>query len=360
MNSNETTSNLTEALPIETLTIVQVTCYAVITIVGTVANLILCGALLRKKQRNSSEYFILNLAITDLITCAVGTPLDMADILTQNWPFGAFMCKVVYPLQTALTAVSVATLTCMAIERYRAIITPFKPKKTGRFIKMTICAVWCLSVLLVSPYIAVLTHKHEELSCTEAWQGVHHPKVFTVCVFLLLYSLPLCIISPAYMCIGFRLHSDDKKMQLFSKTQGAGNRQFYKLVRQRSRNNVVIVKTFLFGAVAFGLCLLPYHVMWLWHDFGNGDQWAYFQNVLVFANALVYFNSLVDPFIFGGTVIRHNWRKTLLFRCLNISVNNRRNKNKNKSLKQQHNCDALLNKPCVKLRNINIVYTSSV
>ena len=221
MNSNETASNLTEASHIQTLTIVQVTFYAVITIIGTVANLALCGALLRRKQRSPSEYFILNLALTDLMTCAVGIPLDMAVILIQYWPFGAFMCKVVYPFQTALIGVSVATLTCMAIERYRAIMTPFKAKLTVRFVKITICAVWFISVALVSPYIAVLKYKRGELSCTEAWQSENHPRVFTMCVFLIFYALPLCVIAPAYMCIGFRLHLDDKKMRRFSKKQGA-------------------------------------------------------------------------------------------------------------------------------------------
>jgi len=364
MDSNKTTSNLTaEAINIKTVTIIQLAFYSVIAVVGTAANVVLFGALLRRKHRNTSEYFILNLAITDLMTCAVGIPLDMAVILIQFWPFGAFMCKVVYPFQTALIAVSVATLTCMAIERYRAIMTPFKPMLTARVVKITVCVVWCLSVALVSPYIAVLTYKHDELSCTEAWQSNNHPKVFTMCVFLLFYSLPLCVIAPAYICIGFRLHLDDKKMIRFDKRQGAGNRQFRKLVRQRTKTNIVIVKTFLFGAVAFALCLLPYHVMWLWHDFGNGAQWNHFYDGLVFANALVYFNSLIDPFIFGGTVIRHNWRKTctasLLLRCLNISVDNRQNTNRNRSLKQ-HRCDTLLKKPCTKLSNRDLEYTSSV
>ena len=131
--NNLTTSNLTaEALNIGTLTIIQVAFYTVIAIIGTAANLVLCGALLRRKHRSTSEDFILNLAVTDVMTCAVGIPLDMAVILVQHWPFGAFMCKVVYPFQTALIAIRVATLTCMAIERYRAIMTPFKPMLTAR------------------------------------------------------------------------------------------------------------------------------------------------------------------------------------------------------------------------------------
>ena len=364
MDSNKTTSNLTtEALNIETLTIIQVAFYSVIAITGAAANLVLCGALLRRKHRNTSEYFILNLAITDLMTCAVGIPLDMAVILIQHWPFGAFMCKVVYPLQTALIGVSVATLTCMAIERYRAIMTPFKPVLTARVVKITVCAVWGLSVALVSPYIVILKYKHDELSCAEAWQSDNHPRVFTMCLFLLFYSLPLCVIAPAYICIGFRLHLDDKKMRRFDKKQGAGNRQFHKLVRQRTKTNIVIVKTFLFGAVAFALCLLPYHLMWLWHDFGNGSQWNHFYDGLVFANALVYFNSLVDPFIFGGTVIRRNWRKACaaspLLRCLNISVEKRRNTNRNRSLKQ-HLRDTVKKRSRTMSSKMDIEYTSSV
>ena len=305
-DSNRTTK---ESLPSsDTLAIVQVTFYTAITIFGTIANLALCGTMIRKKQpRNASEYLIFNLAFTDLMTCAVGIPLDVAVILFQRWPFGAFMCKVVWPFQTVLIAVSVGTLTCMAIERYRAILTPFKTMLSQNVVKIVICAVWCSSVALVAPYIVILEHK--DGVCRESWHNEYHPKMFTVSVFLLFYATPLGVIAPAYACIGCSLHSDDRRMRKFSQQQGPGNRQFQALVRKRSRSNVVIVKTFLFGAVAFAICLLPYHVMWLWHDFGQGGRWTHFEDTLVFANALVYFNSLVNPFILGGTVA-FNWRKS--------------------------------------------------
>ena len=155
---------------------------------------------------------------------------------------------------------------------------------------IVICAVWCLSVALVAPYIVILEHKGGV--CRESWHNEFHPKMFTVSVFLLFYATPLGVIAAVYACIGCSLHSDDRRMRKFSQQQGPGNRQFQVLVRKRSRSNVVIVKTFLFGAVAFAICLLPYHVMWLWHDFGQGGRWTHFQDTLVFANALVYFNSL--------------------------------------------------------------------
>ena len=95
-------------------------------------------------------------------------------ILSQRWPFGAFMCKVVWPFQTVLIAVSVGTLTCMAIERYRAILTPFKTMLSQNAVKIVICAVWCLSVALVAPYIVILEHK--DGVCRESWYNEYHPQ----------------------------------------------------------------------------------------------------------------------------------------------------------------------------------------
>ncbi|XP_068745391.1 galanin receptor type 1-like [Montipora capricornis] len=319
-DSNITDLNLIDiSTTSQSLVIIQVAFYIVITIIGTIANLVLCCALLRKKQpRKASEYFILNLALTDLVTCSIGIPLDIAVILVKHWPFGAFMCKVVYPFQTLLTAVSVGTLACMAMERYRAIVTPFKTMFSVKFVRIAIFAVWCFSVILVSPYVAVL--KHRDRGCYESWQGDKHSMIFTLCVFLIFYAVPLCVIAPTYVRIGFRLHSNDRTMLKFSKKQGQGNKQFRALVRQRTKSNIVIARTFLFGAIAFAICLLPYHVMWLWYDMGEGKRWTHFNDALVFANALVYFNSLVDPFIFGRTEALE-WRKSCsvtLVKCLNL------------------------------------------
>ena len=359
-DSNKTTSTEEALSSIKSLAIVQVTFYTAITIIGTIANLMLCGALLRiKRQRRASEYFILNLAITDLMTCIVGIPLDIAVILLQHWPFGAVMCRVVWPFQTVLISVSVGTLTCMAIERYRAIITPFKPMFSQKVVKILICAVWCTSFILVSPYVVILEHK--DYSCFESWRDDNDPKIFTMCAFLFFYAIPLSVIAPAYARIGFRLHSDDRTMRKFSKQQGSGNQQFKTLVRQRSKSNIFIVKTFLFGAVAFAICLLPYHAMWLWTDFGKGSQWAHFSDTLIFANALVYFNSLVDPFIFGGTVAL-NWRKScaaMLAKCLTLI---RWNKNPPQSSNRTHKQNVrenLLQQLSAQSPNF-VQYTSSV
>jgi len=61
-----------------------------------------------------------------------------------------------------------------------------------------------------------------------------------------------------------------------------------------------MIKTFVAAVMAFAICQLPNHVIWLWHDFGTGNQWKHLNDVLPFCHILTYLNSAIDPFIFGS------------------------------------------------------------
>ena len=88
--------NVTETLDsrsAQVLMILQLFFYSIIVVVGSVGNALICLAILSRKKRKTSEYFILNLAITDLSTSIVSIPLDIIERLAGFWPFGAFLCK---------------------------------------------------------------------------------------------------------------------------------------------------------------------------------------------------------------------------------------------------------------------------
>ena len=109
------------------LFITQIICYCVISFVGTLANVVICVGLSRGRLK-SSEYFILNLAIADLLVCAIGIPLDIYENYSESWPYGAFLCHVIYPSQTLLILISILTLMGMSLERHRAICSPLKQR----------------------------------------------------------------------------------------------------------------------------------------------------------------------------------------------------------------------------------------
>ena len=294
-NLSQNTTDL-EGDGIQVVKILQLLFYSVIIAVGSVGNALICLAILSRKKRKTSEYFILNLAITDLSTSILSIPLDIIERLAGYWPYGSFLCKLVYPLQTILMSVSVATLLAMSLERHRAIMHPLKPRMKGSKPIIVICAIWVGSTLLVSPYIYVLGF--EAGNCVENWPGTGYVKAYTMSVFIVLYLCPLWGITIAYVRIGRKLYKDIKTLQVVM-ADPEGGMTGRQMLKTRAHRNVRIVKIFVTAVVAFAVCMLPNHVMWLWNDYGNGHSSKYFTDLLVFTNILVYANSCINPFIFG-------------------------------------------------------------
>ena len=271
--------------------ILQLFFYSLIIAVGCTGNGLICLAILTRKKRKTSEYFILNLAIADLAICALSMPLDMFELVSGYWPYGSFLCKLVYPSQTVLMAVSVATLLAMSLERYRAIMHPLRPRIKGNVALVVIGIVWICSVLLVSPYMIVLTYKNS--TCEENWPSDYpgYPKIFTVSVFIILYVCPLLGITVAYLTVSRKLYRDINitGSTLMRHRQG----------KMRAKRNMRIVKIFVMAVMAFAICMLPNHVIWLWKDFGAVETPTLQNDLLVFAQIMVYANSSINPYIFG-------------------------------------------------------------
>lgn len=295
-NLSQNGTALTVVSPSQVVMILQLLFYSIIIVVGSVGNALICLAILSRKKRKTSEYFILNLAITDLSTSIVSIPLDIIERLAGYWPFGSFLCKIVYPLQTILMAVSVSTLLAMSLERHRAIMHPLKPRMKGRKPVLVIFTIWLGSTVLVSPYSYVLGF--DGFSCAENWPGTHYVKAYTMSVFIVLYLCPLCGITVAYVRIGRKLYTDIKNMKVIM-ADSEGGLTGRQVLKSRAHRNIRIVKIFVTAVIAFAVCMLPNHVMWLWNDYGNGYSSKYFTDLLVFSNILVYANSCMNPFIFG-------------------------------------------------------------
>ena len=189
----------------------QLVSLGAIAVIIVIGNFIICWIEVTRKPRKSSGYFIINLAVSDLAAGLLSIPLEIVELLSSGWLFFAFMCNLVYPFQTVLMAVSVITLLCMSVERYRAIITPLKSKPSGGLIVLVMLAVWVVSVLLVIPYTLVLKIKDD--SCVEDWPSQDHVKIYTLSVFIVLYLLPLTLITICYTNICRSLYKEEKRLK---------------------------------------------------------------------------------------------------------------------------------------------------
>jgi len=82
---------------------------------GLVFYLISCN---RRLRQTSSNRLLLNLCACDFLTPLLSIPFDLAlEERNYVWPYGAFMCRVLWPASTLTTTASALTLAAISLDR---------------------------------------------------------------------------------------------------------------------------------------------------------------------------------------------------------------------------------------------------
>lgn len=95
------------------------------------------------KVRNETTTYMINLAMSDLLFVFT-LPFRIFYFATRNWPFGDLLCKISVMLFYTNMYGSILFLTCISVDRFLAIVYPFKSKtlRTKRNAKIVCVAVW--------------------------------------------------------------------------------------------------------------------------------------------------------------------------------------------------------------------------
>lgn len=136
--------------------------FVVITIlVGIVGNSIVCYIYTFRLRRSPSRYFILFLAMLDLISCFVGAGSELSDLF-QPYVFKAtWSCKILrFGLSFTIISASF-TLICVAFDRYYKVCKPLKAFPV-RKVKTLCLVVAGLSIVLSSPALVLFGLKSVE------------------------------------------------------------------------------------------------------------------------------------------------------------------------------------------------------
>lgn len=316
-SSNNTTQQLTgESLEFKTVKIIF---YLVILLSSTFGNTmvayIICTT---RKMRKSSNYLILNLAICDTLTPIISIPFDF--ILEENgyvWFYGGFMCKVLWPAATMTSTASALTLAVIALDRYRLIMHPFKPRLTSRVIHLAIVCTYVFAMSLVTPYVAMLELK--DGMCGEGWPDFKYRQGYTLALFLVQYGLPLPFMVIMYVLALRNLYQSTRRTSLMQNTfinqgiNGIDNhcntkkKHKYTLsqVKEKEANKRATIM-FVIVVTVFTIFMLPNQIIWLWVDFGKGMSTPGFERAMIICWLFTYSNSVFNPVIF--TVFNRDFR----------------------------------------------------
>ena len=183
--------------------------YTVIIIIAVGGNAIVCYLVYAYKRMHTvPNYFIVNLACSDIMMAVFCIPFTSVVNLINYWPFGEAMCPVVLYIQIVAVFLSAYTLVAMSIDRYIVIVHPFKPRITVRQTAIAILGIWILSIAIPLPTLLkarIIYHSNTSGQCLETWERDTEKYVYGLMLLILHYFGPLTLLLFSYTKIGYNI-----------------------------------------------------------------------------------------------------------------------------------------------------------
>ncbi|CAG7730662.1 unnamed protein product, partial [Allacma fusca] len=176
------------------------------------------------RMRSVTKFFLGNLAFANMCVGAFCVYQNLTTYLTDSWPFGVFLCKMYHFTNTLSHTASILILAVISIERYIVLLYPFKYRRilTIHRLRGIILGVWLLSAILSSPrlyYIDIIRMpikddtgqgpNKSDVICAPI-QSIYDSKAADIVNFIILFLLPLGIITVMYTRIAMYLKQCEK------------------------------------------------------------------------------------------------------------------------------------------------------
>ncbi|NXJ03919.1 NMUR2 protein, partial [Odontophorus gujanensis] len=277
--------------------------YSVIFIVGVIGNFLVCLVILKhRNMKTPTNYYLFSLAVSDLLVLLFGMPLEVYE-MWSNYPFlfGPIGCYFKTALFETVCFASILSVTTVSVERYFAILHPFRAKleSTRKRALRTIVVLWVLSVLFALPnmsthgimlqYFPNGTLVPGSATCTVVAPMWIYNWIVQITSFLF-YVLPMGVISVLYYLMGLRLKGD----------RSLEAEEISVNVQRPSRKSVT--KMLFVLVMVFAVCWAPFHIDRLFFSFVV--EWTeplanIFNLIHVVSGVFFYLSSAVNPIIYN-------------------------------------------------------------
>ncbi|XP_022098630.1 galanin receptor type 2-like [Acanthaster planci] len=274
---------------------------SIVGITGICGNALVCVVIAKIRFMHTlTNAFIFNQALIDLFgsfMILLNNLVPIPDPLPSN-SNGVLLCRLWLSgyFNWALFVSSTFNLVALTLERYLAIVFPFRYQVLGtrKNALIIIVIVWVSAFLFTSYGVFIRYYKGGQ--CKQ--KLVAHPEVLGVAVFAVTFLLPVIVMLVVYAHITVVLKRGAGRIQpgpaaAVPSTGTAPEGQGESLMRAR-RNTF---KTLLLVFVAFTICWTPNEVFFLLFNLGvdvNLTSTIFFVTV-----AMVSTNSCLNPFIYA-------------------------------------------------------------
>ena len=296
--------------------------FLIVVCVGAISGNVLLFVVVSKSHRlrTKSNFFILNLAVADLLVAVINMPVTIVTVVTQEWILGEVVCQV-SGFFTLLTFVaSCMALTMISVNRYHAIVhwNIYHDLFLQWKCRMYVVIVWAITIgLSIPPFFGWASFDFDkgQSYCFVEWTESESYTIFMIATCLL---GPLFVMTYCYVRI-IRFRRESRRHVLETTGPGENSLNTSRTVapgKVNPRRTAVVrldeklTRTVITLIVVFALCWSPFAVTMATEVFAGISL----PRFVVFGALIVgYMNSFCDVFVYGITNrhIRKGYKKLI-------------------------------------------------
>ncbi|XP_056135726.1 neuropeptide Y receptor type 2 [Lampris incognitus] len=289
--------------------VVLILAYSAIILFGVVGNSLVIYVVYKfRSLRTVTNFFIVNLAVADLLVNTLCLPFTLVYTLYGEWMFGQVLCFMLPFAQGMAVNVSTITLSVIALDRHRSIVYHLETKISKDMCAVVIVVAWAVSGLLASPLAIFREYGRFDLSpgqsiqvCTETWPGSSmNGTIYSISMLLVQYGLPLTVNSFAYIRIWIKLRNRRSPMGLSDR-------------HRRKKKTTKMLVTVL---VVFAVSWLPFHAFQLAIDIDSTVlEMKDFKLLFTVFHIGAMCSTFVNPILYGWMNINYRSAFLSVFKC---------------------------------------------
>ncbi|XP_037092275.1 octopamine receptor beta-2R-like [Pollicipes pollicipes] len=136
------------ALGTQLLKIAAMTCIMLLSVLGNL--LVIVSVLLHRRIRVVANYFVVSLALADMLVALCAMTFNASIQITGQWRFGPVMCDAWNSFDVFFSTVSILHLCCISVDRYFAILQPleYRTHMSKRTVAGMLAASWMAPVTI--------------------------------------------------------------------------------------------------------------------------------------------------------------------------------------------------------------------
>ncbi|XP_059201173.1 vertebrate ancient opsin-like [Centropristis striata] len=237
--------------------LVVAVCLGFIGTFGLVNNLVVLVLFCRYKMlRSPINLLLINISISDLLVCVLGTPFSFAASTQGRWLIGEGGC-VWYGFANSLFGiVSLISLAVLSYERYSTMVAPTEADSSNYCkVSLGITLSWVYSLIWTVPPLFGWSHYGPEgpgTTCSVDWKAKTANSIsYIICLFIFCLIVPFLVIV---FCYGKLLCAIRQVSGINASTS-----------RKREQRVLFMVVVMV---ICYLLCWLPYGIMALLATFG--------------------------------------------------------------------------------------------